>query len=171
MSVVYNNIVAIRGEKEEVVRFLNAGLKNEIRDIDYDSALELEGLTLRSWLSGKDSFESNCKELGVKHDSKFDNWECLEDDIENTILCGYCNTTPWFPETWLETVRNEYLGRLDFYIFTVNEDGEWAGYYDCSGGEWAEKIKKPIYASEEEMNFFNEEIEALRERFEKYIAY
>lgn len=171
MSAVYNNIVAVRGENEEVVRFLNAGLKNEIRDIDYDSAQELEGLTLRSWLKGEDSYETNCKELGVKYDSTFDSWECPEDDLENTILCGYCNTTPWFPEEWLEWVREEYRGRLDFYIFTVNEDYEWAGYYDCSEEKWIEKIKKPLNASDDEMNSFRNEVDALRERFERYIAY
>lgn len=171
MSAVYNNIVAIRGEKEEVIRFLNAGLKEEIRDIDYDSAQELEGLTLRSWVKGEDSYEANCKELGVKYDSEFDTWECPEDDEENTILCGYCNTTPWYPEDWLNTVNEDYYGRLDFYIFTVNEDNEWAGYYDCFEHEWIEKIRKPINASKKELDFFNEEIAALRERFEKHIAY
>ncbi len=114
MSAHYNNIISIRGNQKDVLAFMHA------KELDCDT---FTGLTLRSWLPGEDSYRSNIADLGVKSDSEFTEWECIQDDENDTVICGHINTTPGSPDTWLETMQDKY-DTLEFSSFSVDEDLE-----------------------------------------------
>ena len=117
MSAHYNNIIAIKGTKKDVLKFIADGMKKEV-ELDCDT---FTNLTLRSWIPGEDSYQSNIKDLGVKYDSEFIEWECIKDDENDTVICCHINTTPGFPCDWLAKVIDLYSD-LYFYYYSVDED-------------------------------------------------
>lgn len=121
MSVHCNNIIAIKGAQKDVLKFIADGMKVKEVELDCDS---FTNLTLRSWLPGEDSYQSNIEDLGVKYDSEFTEWECIKDDENDTVICGHVNTTPGFPDDWYNIVRNNYID-LTFGNYTVDEDLEY----------------------------------------------
>lgn len=175
MSVVYNNIIAVRGEKEQLISFLNDGLKQQGRAIndlnDEIAEAELEGLTLKSWLPDvPDTYADNVKALGVKYDTELTYYDFCEIDEDYFVLYFECSTTPWYPEEWFNTMYDKY-DEISFYVFTTNEDVEWAGYYGFTEGLWMEKIVAPKNYTEDEIETFKDEIDTLKDRFIRTTEY
>lgn len=179
MSTQVSNIIGIKGKKEDVLKFLNDGLAAQslhLDDINHDIAEEGFGkLTLRSWVPCERTPKedavvmTNILQIGVKYDAEFSSWECIEDD-DNTVLCGYVTTTPCWPYQWFKTVMDKYLN-LDFMVFTMDDCYAEVGYLDdYEGLEWVEKIRLPSFHTPEQEEFFEQEIEALKERFFEYIS-
>lgn len=106
-----SNIIAIRGEKQSVLKFLGIS-ELECGDFELDRHL-------RDWLPGTDFYLNNINELGVKYNSAFTSWECQEDDEDNTLVLGFIETTH-IPDRWIEVMRVKYP-KLDFYIFSTSE--------------------------------------------------
>lgn len=178
MSEVFHNIIGIQGDKTDVLQFLNEGLCSQsyhLGDINHDIAEEGFGkLTLRSWCPMPEDIDCsetmyNLKTLGVKNDSEFIGWECTEEDDENTVICGYIDTTPTYPEEWINMIVEKYP-RLTFTIYICDEDLDNCGYFKADNYEWVEKIVKPLYPSDSDLDFYEREIDMLRDNFFKYIA-
>lgn len=175
MSVVYNNIIAVRGDKECLLSFLNDGLKLQdkvIEDLNDEIAeAELDGLTLKSWLPDvPDTYVDNVKTLGVKQDAELTYYDLYEIDDDYFVLYFECDSTPWYPEDWLNTMYNKY-DNISFYVFTADEYAEWSGYYGFTEGEWIEKILRPKNYTDDELEAFKEEIEVLKDRFIRTTEY
>lgn len=116
MSAYANNIIAIKGSEEAILKFMKDGMGTQELEFDCDS---FTGLTLRSWIPGEDNYESNVQDLGVKYNAEFTEWECADPD--KIVICGHIETTPGFPLDWLIKVADLYPD-LDFCYYSIDSD-------------------------------------------------
>lgn len=160
MSAYSDNLIAIKGSEEAILKFMKDGMGTE--DLKFDCDLFTD-LTLRSWIPGEDSYPSNIKDLGVKYDATFTEWECVEEDENEIVICGHIETTPGFPLDWLIKVANLYPD-LDFCYYSIGLCGIYS--YDYTNQYVINDINFTCLSNNEKFDLAN----IIENQFYRYIA-